>query len=390
MPDTVTSPERVEEIADAIRRAGSVAIDLEFMPEGRYVPDLALVQVGWGDVESPEVSAIDPLAVDVRPIFDLVADPQVETLLHAAQGDLALLEGTYDVRGQNVWDTQIAAAFVGLGSQVGYGPLVDRVLGVRLAKGSQFTEWLDRPLSETQIEYALDDVRHLGALWAELRTRLEALGRLDWVQQECDALAEHADGRPPPDESYRRISGWRRLNAAAAGSLRAVAAWREHEARRTNRPTGRILNDRSLLELARVQPSRREQVAAVRGVDGGTARRHGDALLAAIEEGREQPIAVPSDGPRDSRVEVWATVLHGVVQGRALELDIAPRFLATRAELESFVDAYVGDAEAIEGEPLLNGWRGELIGASLLDWLRGDSSLIADGGDAAGLAIRPS
>ena len=153
-----TTPQQLEEITASIRDAGKFVFDLEFVLEGRYVPELGLVQVAWGNDQEPKLAAIDPLEVDIRPFVELVADEQIETIVHAAQADLALLAGHYDIRGASLYDTQIAAAFIGYGDQIGYAALVERMIGIRLRKGSQYTEWLRRPLSDQQISYAFDDV----------------------------------------------------------------------------------------------------------------------------------------------------------------------------------------------------------------------------------------
>ena len=175
-PDPIATPAEVAEVAAAVRRAGRLYFDLEFVSDGRYVPELALIQVAWGDPEHPQVVAVDPLAVDPAPLVALVADPAVETVLHAGQGDLSLLATRAGVEGRAIVDTQLAAALLGLGDQLGYAALVELLLGVVLDKSHQFTAWTRRPLDPEQLRYALDDVRYLPAVWAELAARLEARG----------------------------------------------------------------------------------------------------------------------------------------------------------------------------------------------------------------------
>ena len=160
LPTPVTDAAEVASIAAEIARCGWFALDLEFMTEGRYVAELSLVQVGWGDQDTPTVAAIDPLRVDPRAVIDLVARDDVEVIIHSAQADLALIGAAFSVRATHVFDTQIAAAFLGMGEQIGYGALVERIAGVHLDKGAQYTEWSRRPLSEDQLRYALDDVRY--------------------------------------------------------------------------------------------------------------------------------------------------------------------------------------------------------------------------------------
>ena len=386
-----TTARELDEIVDRIRDAGSFAFDLEFVPEGRYIPELALVQVAWGDPDEPEVAAIDPLEVDVTPFAQLVADEDLETIVHAAQADLAILAGSYETAGRAVRDTQITAAFAGYGDQIGYAALVQSVLGVRLHKGSQYTEWLRRPLSQKQLAYALDDVRYLARVWGELHARLAGSERLAWALEECEQLAATAWRRPAPDESYRRVKGWARLDGPERGALRELAAWREREAARGNRPPSRVLNDRSMLELARTGPSNEDGLRAVRGVDEGVVRRHGRRLLDAIEHGAARPIErEPSRAPLPPAGEVWAAALHGLVRALALEAGIAPRFLGPRSEIEAVVRWWIeGDRESPPPLPLLEGWRGALAGDAILAWLGGEAALVADPDSEAGVRLEP-
>lgn len=386
-----TTPQQLEEITASIRDAGKFVFDLEFVPEGRYVPELGLVQVAWGNDQEPKLAAIDPLEVDIRPFVELVADEQTESIVHAAQADLALLAGHYDIRGTSLYDTQIAAAFIGYGDQIGYAALVERMLGIRLRKGSQYTEWLRRPLSEQQIAYAFDDVRYLGRVWTELQDQLNANSRLPWVVQECELLAATAWRRPPPEESYLKVKGWSGLNRRSRGALRALAAWREREALRSNRPTSRILNDRSLLELARTVPTSTEDLSDVRGIDVGIIRRYGATLINMVEDGAgDPPERQPARTPLSPAGDVWAATLHGLVRAHALAAEIAPRFVGPRREIEAVVRWWLeGDRATPPALPLLQGWRGELVGQAILSWLNGHSALIVDPTSETGIKLEP-
>ncbi|MCK9496531.1 MAG: HRDC domain-containing protein [Dehalococcoidia bacterium] len=386
----VAAPAEVAAIADAIRAAGAFALDLEFMTESRYVAELSLVQVSWGDAQAPEVRAIDPLRVDTRAIADLVGDSSVETVIHSAQADLALIGAVFGVRGRGIVDTQIAAAFLGLGDQIGYAPLVERMCGAYIDKGSQFTEWSRRPLTDEQIRYALDDVRYLPSAWQQLRAGLQEEGRLDWVMEECDDLAETWAERTPPEEMYRRIRGWNALRRKSQGALRALAAWREEEALRVNRPPSWLLNDRTMLEVARRPPRDLAELRAVRGLGEGTAQRYGQTLLEAVERGMEDPPPQEETPPRVPNLgQSWPAILSGIVQARCREASIAPRFVATRREIDDLIAWWlVGDRSKEPGLPLLGGWRRELVGADLLDWLQGKTAVIVDPDSEAGLTIR--
>lgn len=391
-PDSpVTDPRDVDDIADAIEEAGSFALDLEFMTEGRYVAELSLVQVGWGDIDDPHVAAIDPLKVDVDPIVDLLEDPDIETMIHSAQADLALLGGQFQARAQNLVDTQIAAAFLGMGDQIGYGPLVQRMTGVELDKGAQFTEWSRRPLSDEQLSYALDDVRYLPRIWQMLREELDQRDRRGWVDDECDRLAEAWSRRTPPEEMYTRVRGWNGLNQRQLGALRTVAGWRELESLQHNRPPSWLMNDRTMLELCRRPPRDERGVREIRGMGNGTAQRYGKELLDLIQQGMEDPPEAPARSPRLPNVgQAWPAVLSGIVQTRCREVEVAPRFVATRSDTDEVIAWWLtGDRDQEPDIPLLTSWRRELAGQDVLDWLAGRTTIAVDDSEA-GVRIAPN
>jgi ribonuclease D len=381
----------VAELAREIRGAGAFAIDLEFVSEDRYVPELALVQVAWGDPAAPEVAAVDPLAADVRPLFDLVADPSVEVIAHAARQDLGLLTTTYAVTARGFVDTQIAASFAGLPDQIGYARLVQQLFGVALDKGPQHTDWRRRPLSDRQLRYALDDVRHLSAAWAALRTRLEARGRLAWAREESQRLAESVVQRRPPEELYRHVGGWLALKGAALSILRELAAWREREALTSNTPPSWIAADPVLLELARRAPREPGDLTRVRGVSAATARRHGEAILAAVAAAGGRPLDIETARPLGNRAQAQAAMVTAIVQARCSEADVPIRLVGGRSDAEALV-AWCEESRATEGAGpaesapeadravpiLLEGWRFEVAGRHAIAWLRGETALAAD------------
>ncbi|MEX2446276.1 MAG: ribonuclease D [Dehalococcoidia bacterium] len=388
-PSPVVDPAEVDDIAAEAQRHGWFALDLEFMTEGRYVADLSLVQVAWGDIDHPSVAAIDPLEVDARPLIELAGDDRTDVILHSAQADLALIGLGFGIRAHRVFDTQIAAAFLGLGEQIGYGALVEQMTGVHLDKGSQYTEWSRRPLSPDQLRYALDDVRYLPQVWRALRASLEERGRLAWVDDECDRLAETWSERTPPEEMYHRVRGWNSLKRRSQGALRAVAAWREQEALRSNRPPSWIMNDRSLLELARRPPRDLGELAAVRGLGEGVAQRYGRAILEAVARGMDDPPPAEAQPPRIPNLgQAWPAILSGIVQVRCHEAEIAPRFVATRRDIDELIAWWLtGDREHEPPLAVLSGWRRDLVGRDLVAWLRGETTVAVDQTTEAGVRI---
>jgi ribonuclease D len=368
----VTDPQEVAAIAAGIAAAGSFALDLEFVSESRYVPDLCLVQVGWGDPADPEVAAVDPRATDPAPLFTLVEDPAVETVLHSAQGDLALLGNRYDVVGRQIVDTQIAAAFLGLGDQVGYAGLVEQLNGVVLDKASQFTDWCRRPLTPEQLRYALDDVRYLPGAWLRMRDDLAARGRLAWVETESARVAADAASRLPPEECYRKVRGWERLDDEGRAAVRALAAWRERLALDGNKPPQWLLKDAVLVDVARRRPRGRDQLAEVKGIGRDALRRHAADILAAVAERDAAPPAPPRSQRLPRAARDWGSQLLEQVRERCREAEVAPRFVATRADVDELVHWWVESGAAGGGEPemaLLTGWRRDLVGQGALDWL---------------------
>jgi ribonuclease D len=376
-------------VAEGIAEAGLFALDLEFVSESRYVPELGLVQVAWGDPERPQVAAIDPLAVDPRPVLDLVAREGVVTVLHSAQGDLSLIGDRFAIEARGLVDSQIAAAFVGVGDQIGYTGLVESLLQVSLDKGAQFTDWLRRPLSDEQLRYALDDVRYLLPAWKELEGRLKKRGRLAWVKEESARLARQAARRPPPEEAYRKVKGRQKLRPRQLGALREVASWREKEALTSNLPPSWLIQDRVLVELARRPPRDLKQLAASRGIKSRTLDRHGREILEALRRGAEGPEETePRQRPLPQHAQTWSTVLSGLVEARCREAGIAPRFVGTRGDHERLVRWWVeGDRGQEPDLGLLQGWRRELAGQAVLDWLEGQIAVAIDPSSDSGIVL---
>lgn len=371
LPPTITDTAQVEEIAAAIGRAGSFALDLEFMSESRYIPDLALVQVGWGAVEEPEVAAIDPLEVELESLLRWVEDEDTLTLFHAGQGDLSLLADLFGAEARCIFDTQIGAAFLGLGDQLGYAALVGEILDVPIDKGMQFTRWLDRPLSEEQLRYALDDVRYLPAVAAELIRRLREKGRLGWAEEECRILAATAGERLEPAEVYRKIGGWKRLKPRQLGALKELAQWREERALRSNRPPSWIVKNKALLDLARRLPRSMEELEKITDLPEKSRARHGKDLLRGVRRGNANPVTGgPSSAPPPEARKLGGK-LSARIQEHSREAEIAPRFVGSRADADRLAVWWVTGDRTREPElPLLQGWRRELAGEAVLEWLR--------------------
>ena len=377
----VSSNTQLQALADGARASGKLALDTEFMGEGRYRTLLCLVQLAMPEEAgaADPIEIVDPLAenVDAGPLATVLADPAVEVVVHAGRQDIALIRRWLATDVTNVFDTQVAAGFVGLGAQSSYESLLSELLDVRVRKTASFTRWDARPLSQEQIGYAREDVVHLLELAAELERRLEEVGRLAWAREECEPLQRASDDRDP-DVIFSRLPRVHGLNVSGRAVARELVAWREETAARRDRPVQSVLSDAALMELARRKPSRKDELGRIRGIGAAGSARVAEQVLQAVRRGSERaPEAAPADRrppqpkPEDAPLVALAEAL---LRSRAREAGLAYELLAARADLQAIVTARrdgAGEAEV----RTLRGWRRELVGEELLQLLDGEVSL---------------
>ncbi len=343
-----------------------LALDTEFMRTDTYYAHPCLIQIA-GD---QGVACIDPLALSdapgglkasLGPLRELLYDPAIVKVLHAAHQDLEILHDLYQAVPQPVFDTQLAAAMLGLGEQMGYAALVAASQGVQLAKAHTRTDWAQRPLCAEQLDYAADDVRYLGPIYHELRAALQDKGWLGWYQEDAAALGTPARYINDPDEAWRRVGLAYTLSGAELAVLRALAAWRERRAQSADRPRKWIMDDALLLALSRAQPATLAGLNAL-GVGARSVERHGAELLALIQEARridpqQWPAAAPParlDGKQQARLDK----LLALVTARAQQQGLNPAYVASRKYLRQMV---LGEDQGL----LRSGWRGALLGKEL-------------------------
>lgn len=377
--------ERLARLVEGACAAGKLALDTEFMGEGRYRTQLCLIQLAIperDDLAEP-ILVIDPLEADLdgAPLAGVLADPAVQIVVHAGRQDIALVRRAFQTEVQNVFDTQVAAGFAGLGAQSSYDSLLGEVLDLRVAKTASFTRWDARPLSAEQLAYAREDVVHLLELAAELERRLSALGRLEWAQEECEPLAASSDERNV-ETIFARLPRVNGLSAAARPIARELVVWREQTAERQNRPVQGVLSDATLIEIARRRPSSTAELERIRGVGGGASGRRGEELLTAITRGAGRPpdpppqtARPPAPKPDDAPLVALGEAL---LRARAREAGLAYELLASRADLQAVVAAARAGGEEADVRTL-RGWRRELAGAELLRLLSGEVSLAVGG-----------
>jgi len=353
-----------------------LAIDTEFMRERTYYARLCLVQIATAD----DVYLLDALALgtDLALVGPALTSAGSLKVFHAGSQDVEVLLRATGVTPAPIFDTQIAATLAGFPTQVGYAQIAKELVGVTIDKADTFTDWAARPLSDAQIAYAAEDVRHLITIYALLRDRLTRDGRLSWLADDFERLADPATYEADPLRQYLRVKRASTLDRRSLGVLREVAAWRETEAQRRDIPKRWLVSDESLVEIARRRPTSAEELGAIRGISDRVASRQGAGLFDAVARGE----AIPEDDlprmPKRSRVpkdaQPLADLLSAVVRLRAAEHGVAPTLFGSRDDLERFAS---GERE---GHPLSEGWRHALVGAELAAILDGAVSITVQGG----------
>lgn len=372
----IRDAEALSEAVEVLCSAPLVALDTEFMRERTYFARLCLIQMATTEASY----LIDAIALEgkLEPLARVLGAPGVVKIVHAGSQDIEILLRATGSTVAPVFDTQIAATLAGFPTQVGYAQLAHDLLGVKIDKSDTFTDWSVRPLSETQLVYAEADVLHLPEVYRLLHERLVREGRLGWLADDFERLADPATYEVDPRVQYRRVKRASSLDRRSLAVLRELAAWRETEAQRRDTPKRWLISDESLIEVARRRPDSAAELGAIRGVNDRVASRSATAVLAAIEAG----MAVPDDElprlPKRDRIptdaQPVADLLNAVLRVRAREHGVAPGLIASRDDLERFA---AGDRE---GHPLSSGWRHTLAGAELGAILDGTVSVaVADG-----------
>jgi ribonuclease D len=358
--------EALKVVVDEARGGGKFGLDTEFLREKTYRARLCLVQVAT----TKGIYLLDPLdGLELDPLAALVADPEIEVVVHAGRQDFELFYELYGAVPKNVFDVQVAAAFAGYGASLPYGRLVEMLTRTVLTKGESYTDWCRRPLTPAQLSYAADDVRYLLKMEERLRTKLESLGRLDWLLDEM-AFFESADAyATDPAEAWRKVSGRGSLSGRQMAALRELAAWREESAYKRDLPRGWVVKDQTLVEIARRLPANVEGLKAIRGINGREVERSATQILAAIESSKDAaPVASTPSPPRSAqaRARMLSGLADAVVRARCESAEMATELVSTRGELEALLaDIFAGTVDPSRHR-LLRGWRKELAGDAVV------------------------
>jgi ribonuclease D len=373
----ITESAALSDLVGRLSKHPFVAVDTEFMRENTYWPDLCLIQIA----STEEAAAIDPKAeIDLAPLLDLLVNrDEVLKVFHAGSQDLEIIHNLTGKVPKALFDTQVAAMALGHGEQVGYSNLIESMLGHSLDKGARFTDWSRRPLDKRQIDYAIADVTHLAKIFPKLLEKLKKTGRGGWLDEEMERLSDPSGFAFAPEDAWKRLRLPSR-NPAVLGRLKALAAWRETEARTKNIPRGRIVKDDTLVELAAHPPKTQDDLGRVRGLSTGWKTNDiGARLMASLQTAKPlDPDELPSREPRrpglTKEAALVADLLKLLLKIRAKEAGVAPRLIARSDDLEALA------AGVRDGLNILAGWRFEEFGRDAVDLVEGRLGFATENG----------
>ncbi|MEM7046935.1 MAG: ribonuclease D [Pseudomonadota bacterium] len=360
----IVNQDDLDQLCAGLARTDTVAIDTEFIREKTYWPRICLIQVAAQGHEA----VIDALAsLDLTPLWKVTANKKITKVLHAAQQDLEIFYQHMGKRKpQNIKDTQIMAMALGYGEAPSYAYLIESLFGKQLDKSSRLSNWAQRPLSESQINYALQDVRYLLPAYKELNNKLKANKREHWTEHEYEVMLNPDRYRPNPKQAWQRIKGARR-NVKHLTTLQGMAQWREEVAMKSNIPIQWVMRDEVLKQIANERPTNKKDLGQVRGIASGSVRHYGDKILRIISDSVQKKPPPPE--PKKliaNRYTQVADIMKLLLRQRAAEHKVATKLIATSAEVDLIVTH--GDIDT----PALKGWRRDVFGKDALALLRGD------------------
>lgn len=352
------------------RATGSriLAVDTEFLREKTYYPRLCLIQIATHD----ESASVDPLAIDdMSPLVELLVDERITKVFHACTQDLEVILDSFGVVASPVFDTQLAAAFLGLRQQIGYGALVERYTGVHLPKADSLTDWSRRPLDNEQLSYAEDDVRYLPGIYDAMMTQLVAKNRLGWLTPEMEELTHRSHFERLPEQAYLHLKRSGSLTRRQLAVAREVCAWRERAAAERDIPRKWLVSDEILLEVSKRCPKTIERLRRIRGTEQ-LSSREAEAIVRAVRKGMALDTAdlpAPKRRERNSaEAEGAIDLMYALLRIVSERTGVAPQLIATRDDL---IDLALGHKDC----RLATGWRYEQAGRLLKRLLEGEIGL---------------
>ena len=370
----IDTREQLINICPQFAQSEFLAIDTEFFRQTTYYPVLALIQICDGQ----QIAIIDPLAIDdLSPLMDVLYNPDITKVLHSARQDMEIFYNLNQSLPDALFDTQIAAALLGFGEQIGYASLVKQLLHVELDKSQTRTDWLKRPLTKKQIAYAADDVKYLAQLYPIQKNKLLESGRLSWLDKDFQFLSQQSTYAPSPETIWRKTKGLNKLKKQQLAILKNLAAWREKLAIKQNRPRKRVVSDDILTGLSLNPPADAAELYENSGLNSKFLQYNDKDIMLLIQQGLQTPVqdcpTLPAVIRLSQNEEALADCMMAIVHLSANKNHISPHCLCTRKELNVLIR---GQREL----SVLCGWRKELVGNLLLEFLSGKSHLICSDG----------
>lgn len=364
----ISDPEELAAFCERISDEKVVAVDTEFLREKTYYPRLCLIQLGT----SHETAAIDPILIDdLEPVKRIFCDERITKVFHACSQDLEVIWWAMGCVPSPIFDTQLAAAFLGHRMQMGYGALVESHCGTRLAKADSLSDWSVRPLDPEQLEYAEDDVRYLPAIYSDFVAELAGKDRLSWVAPEFEAMVSSCEQVRDPETAYLSLKRSSSLTRRQLAIARELCAWRERRAQERDIPKRWVMTDEVIVEICRAAPRDAARISRIRGTEQ-LSKKDVHAILEAVAEGKacpEEELPVRAIRPRPSADEESVLdLMHALVRRISERSGVAAPLIATRDDLH---DLFLGSDDA----RLAMGWRKELAGEPLSKLLAGELGL---------------
>ncbi len=370
--DLITTTKQLEDAIAAFAGSDFVCVDTEFIRETTFWPELCLIQMAT----ATHSAIVDPLSkdLDLAPFFALMADTAVTKVFHAARQDIEIVHKMGGLIPAPLFDSQVAAMVSGFGESISYDQLVMKMSGVHLDKTSRFTDWRQRPLTDTQLAYALADVTHLAALYPALKAKLEAAGRTEWVKEEMATLSSVDTYELHPEDAWKRLK-MRVRKPVELVVLQKVAAWRETEARERNVPRSRVIKDDTIYEIAQQQPKDQNALGRLRTVPNGWERSSSGqdllkVIVAAVETPKDQLPKLPRHISAPEGTGAATEMLRVLLKLITEENGVAAKIVATSDDLDQI--ASKGEDADVQA---LHGWRRELFGETALKLIRGEVAL---------------
>lgn len=387
---TITTPKDLEQLCRRMREADRIGFDTEFVSEDTFRPELCLVQVVVGD----HMAVIDPQEVgDLDPFWRTLAEGDHTTIVHAAREEINFSLTAIGAPPANIFDTQLASGFCSTEYPAAYSSVVTRFLRHKLAKGEQRTDWRRRPLSDEQINYALEDVRYLFGLHDEITAQLTKLGREAWLAEETEAfVAEVIAARTR--KRWRKVSGAGNLGPRSMAIVRELWTWRQEEAERRDLPPRRILRDDLIVELAKRKNARPDKIRAIRGMQYGNLKKKTDEIAQCVQRGLDADVDdLLSKGGKSPppQLNLLGQFLSPAITSICRSEQMAASLTCTATDVRDMIAYRLGFAPKDAPEPALaGGWRAELVGNLIDDLITGKKSIrIANPKREHPLAIDP-